>query len=1724
MAGNREMIPLVLLKSEKFIDSLAGLIVKQIKGGPGSGSWEGPGDPRFAFEGVDQELTNTFMGATQVQNSLIKDIQSSSPEENKIFVQSEIVKATGLYPEYVKYFISQWAGTSGDSNVEAVSTQLAAREMFDLKGSVISHFSKSIRDKASNLITEDKRKFLQAQYDATQKYFKDKNIKEVLVYRGCGLSPKGKIVSSLQPLSSFSLDYDVARRFPGNVMATRVPVEKILSHPRTGFGCTSESEVVVLGGKMESIVYNVSSPLDASRLLYPLKKSLGLSSIFKGGPGSGSWEGPGDPRFAFEEDERIEEHSKITNLRQFGEWEEKNSNIADSVNSMRKSKDPGERMMVEAYDDYKVNRLFSIVDNKVNAVLSYKKEDKGYEIRFVGSTGGKGAGTKLINNVIDNAKKDNNSIVYAEARIDARTYFEKIGFSLREGTSNIYEYRAGTKSISKARPKLPPKKRKPVDKAKHEFEFRNQTSKYEKQFKKIMQDFFAIQKEAVLKSIKKKDFNGIEIKGGPGSGIHGHTTERDGNESRIVIGPKPQTAFQKKYAKKIEFEGKAIWQFPGKWAKEGKEIEIPKSIRIGKGVEATKDDGKKIIMAYENAKSELNYVKIQELIDLTGIDKNSLHEHIIFKVRNQEANLGIDRMGYAVNVKFNHIGKSFYPFDSVEEQLIIPSLGLSRLLPPRKRVIRKGGPGSGSWEGPGDPRFAREGGDGNSLLSSNKNNLEELASKIGLSVASAPFIIDLDKYDNHFNSKDKIVYWDGKRIEVLAHELSHGIMNQSGLENNYSLTKIEGDSYYSKYKEVILSLVKERATKEEYEKVVKEFEGKKNLGRGYSDGIEVNSKMGMDFWHNVFSKPWIDSNIAIEGAVSSRKLFSSYVFGSASEFWADAITARTFGVKTGLEEFVDKAVDLAIQKHKKIFVDIETKASPNPLPDRFNFSDWTFDNELWNGLLQERGGEFIKEMYDREGTRAYNGLKYYAGDLAGGFNIDEPFVQEFLEEYTFRFAKEINDYTEELLRDAMSTGMEAGLGMDGIADLVSNIPGFESDYRSELIARTETIRASNSAADMAYQQSGVVDKKQWLTADDERLCPFCAEMDGEEIDVGGNFFEKGESLTIGEGDNAVSMKFDYSDVNGPPAHPNCRCTLVPIISNSYEETETEEAAFIPQVTKLGLGKFIKGGPGSGNWEGPGDPRFAFEGKEEVSLQKEGSVYVYRGEFINLKEKILNEGIPARSFNGRPDSVYMTTDEKEAHMYGVDKALAINKEEGTWGYLIVKIALPKDQKIISDERDTIEYGRQSAIRVENKIPKEWIVDVSIYKGEASLLDKTNEEIANIMMKKSIGGTFAYIAFVVVSEKQKSLDLSAIFKGGPGSGNYGHEGRPGQVGGSGEGGGRESFGEGVLNLSAKQLEDNRNAVDIMNRDIFEREDPLVTSGFVNNIGIANKIFVQEQLSEKLKDLSYFQNSTKDPEIALQNTELYVRDNIGQWAATSGDTDIHSIGMQISAQEHFGLKEATLDHLGKNTDPKMGYMDPFKVPTFQDAIHNINIDRPLPGDQEGTYKVKDIQGAFLQAQYDATQKYFKDNDIKELVVYRGVGHSDTGKLREEVISMQPMSSFSMSALTALAFAGNIPTSEYFLPQGRSIYGTLYVTRVPVEKILSHPRTGFGCTSESEVVVLGGKMKSTIIPTQIAGEVYGTMKQLNSNDISFGRSNSFNDNFLTALNKVTPEFREKS
>lgn len=149
--------------------------------------------------------------------------------------------------------------------------------------------------------------------------------------------------------------------------------------------------------------------------------------------------------------------------------------------------------------------------------------------------------------------------------------------------------------------------------------------------------------------------------------------------------------------------------------------------------------------------------------------------------------------------------------------------------------------------------------------------------------------------------------------------------------------------------------------------------------------------------------------------------------------------------------------------------------------------------------------------------------------LIGSDDVYTPFkLRETIAENVRKFTQSMLDTDQETLINIINNGLKDGKSVPEIRGAIES--SFENITKSQAqrITRTEVLRASMQATVDAYEQSGVVEGKQWLTAGavDE-----CADYEGKIEALDGSFYN--DTSEFADGD--------------PPLHPNCKCVLLPVL-------------------------------------------------------------------------------------------------------------------------------------------------------------------------------------------------------------------------------------------------------------------------------------------------------------------------------------------------------------------------------------------------------------------------------------------------------------------------------------------------------------------------------------------------------------------------------------------------
>ncbi len=173
-------------------------------------------------------------------------------------------------------------------------------------------------------------------------------------------------------------------------------------------------------------------------------------------------------------------------------------------------------------------------------------------------------------------------------------------------------------------------------------------------------------------------------------------------------------------------------------------------------------------------------------------------------------------------------------------------------------------------------------------------------------------------------------------------------------------------------------------------------------------------------------------------------------------------------------------------------------------------------------IIERIFGESAQTFFDESGM----GLE---------FDLRNPEVERWINSYVARQIGGINETTRDAIRELIRSGEAEGSSLEKIKESIREYFGDSTERRLNTIVRTEVIGSSNAGTLAAYKQSGVVQRKEWLTAIDERTRDTHMEANGQVVGVNEDFMVGG-----GAGPAPGNIGLAGEDCN-------CRCTLLPVI-------------------------------------------------------------------------------------------------------------------------------------------------------------------------------------------------------------------------------------------------------------------------------------------------------------------------------------------------------------------------------------------------------------------------------------------------------------------------------------------------------------------------------------------------------------------------------------------------
>ena len=196
-------------------------------------------------------------------------------------------------------------------------------------------------------------------------------------------------------------------------------------------------------------------------------------------------------------------------------------------------------------------------------------------------------------------------------------------------------------------------------------------------------------------------------------------------------------------------------------------------------------------------------------------------------------------------------------------------------------------------------------------------------------------------------------------------------------------------------------------------------------------------------------------------------------------------------------------------------------------------------------------------------SKSYQSARKMMQDITGGVVSDAtPDLQGMLRamdtawsgrNYSARIWRN-TDHLAQMLEGEIEAAFLSGKSVRRMANVIMD--RFGVGYRAaECLMRTETSYVQNQTAAQSYRDAGCTEYEV-LTAQDRRTCQYCAKQNGKRYPF--------TEMQAGE--------------NAPPFHPNCRCTILPVVGEEErlaKKAGPEELGFAVAKTGTAIEERIK---------------------------------------------------------------------------------------------------------------------------------------------------------------------------------------------------------------------------------------------------------------------------------------------------------------------------------------------------------------------------------------------------------------------------------------------------------------------------------------------------------------------------------------------------------------------
>lgn len=187
----------------------------------------------------------------------------------------------------------------------------------------------------------------------------------------------------------------------------------------------------------------------------------------------------------------------------------------------------------------------------------------------------------------------------------------------------------------------------------------------------------------------------------------------------------------------------------------------------------------------------------------------------------------------------------------------------------------------------------------------------------------------------------------------------------------------------------------------------------------------------------------------------------------------------------------------------------------------------------------------------------------------------------YLRNYRLSWVNGISETTRTQSVNAIAGWIESGEAKPVLDARLAQILG---PARAKRIATTEVTRIYARGNQLAWKATGFVTEQKWQNSQDSKVCPLCESMHNKTVSIDESFayspadiantqamkdLEPDTDTRAGKASNL--LRYSGSSTLGPPAHPNCRCWLLPVVTEAGLERELEKMLHKSEIEQLVAG-------------------------------------------------------------------------------------------------------------------------------------------------------------------------------------------------------------------------------------------------------------------------------------------------------------------------------------------------------------------------------------------------------------------------------------------------------------------------------------------------------------------------------------------------------------------------